>query len=136
MLAGVCQAPKDIPESVAQASGAAAKVAALFSNNELTREPMVAKVNRLAPPLYSTCVGCFLCQSVCPYLAIEKENIVLRDGSVIKEVAKINEGLCQGCGTCVALCRSKSIDLEGFTHDQMYSEVMALFNRKEDYATV
>lgn len=132
MLAGACQAPRDIPESVAQASGAAAKVAALFANDELTREPIVAVVNRSAPPLFSTCVGCFLCQSVCPYLAIEKEEIRARDGSLIKEVAKINPGLCQGCGTCVALCRSKSIDIEGYTHQQMYSEVMALFNEREE----
>lgn len=136
MLAGTCQAPRDIPETVSQASGAAAKVVALFSNDELTREPIIAVVNRTAPPIFSTCVGCFLCQSVCPYLAIEKENILARDGSIIKTVAKINPGLCQGCGTCVALCRSKSIDLQGYTNQQVYSEIMALFNRREEYATV
>jgi heterodisulfide reductase subunit A len=136
MLAGACQAPKDIPDSVSQASGAASKVAGLFSQDELTREPIIAKVNRLAPPLYSTCVGCFLCQSLCPYQAIVKEEIKTRDGYVIKEIASINPGLCQGCGTCVAMCRSKSIDLQGYTHQQMYSEVMALFNRSEEYAAV
>ncbi len=136
MLAGACQAPRDIPESVSQASGAAAKVCTLFANDELKREPIVATVNRCAPPTFSTCVGCFLCESVCPYLAIEKEDILARDGSVIKTVAKINPGLCQGCGTCVALCRSKSIDLQGYTHDQVYSEVMALLNRREEYAEV
>lgn len=136
MLAGACQAPKDIPESVAQASGAAAKVVALFSNDELTREPLIAQVNRTAPPIYSTCVGCFLCQSVCPYLAIEREEIRARDGSLIKTVAKINPGLCQGCGTCVALCRSKSIDLQGYSNLQVYSEVMALFNRRDYYVEV
>ncbi|MGE5317480.1 MAG: FAD-dependent oxidoreductase, partial [Chloroflexota bacterium] len=73
-LAGACQNPKDIPDSVSQASGAAAKVAALFSRDELTREPMVAEVNRMGPPMFSTCVGCFLCQSVCPYQAIERED--------------------------------------------------------------
>lgn len=136
MLAGACQAPKDIPETVAQASGTAAKICGLFSQDELTREPLIAVVNRAAPPIFSTCVGCFMCQSVCPYLAIEKEEIKTRDGKVIKEVARINPGLCQGCGTCVALCRSKSIDLEGYTHEQVYNEVLSLWNRKEDYATV
>lgn len=136
MLAGACQAPKDIPDSVAQASGAASKVAGLFSQDELTREPIIAHVNRQAPPLYSTCVGCFLCQSLCPYQAIVKEEIKTRDGYVIKEIASINPGLCQGCGTCVALCRSKSIDLHGYSHQQMYSEVMSLFNRREEYAAV
>jgi len=126
MLAGACQSPRDIPDSVAQASGAAAKAIVLFSKDELTREPLVAVVNRTAPPLYSTCVGCFLCQSVCPYLAIEKEEIKARDGSIVKTIAKINPGLCQGCGTCVALCRSKSIDIEGYTNKQVFAEVMAL----------
>ncbi len=126
-LAGACQAPKDIPESVGQASGTAAKVAALFSKDELTREPLIAMVNRCAPPLYSTCVGCFLCQSACPYQAIEREEIRDRSGKLIKTVARVNPGLCQGCGTCVAFCRSKSIDIQGYTHEQVYAEVMELF---------
>lgn len=126
-LAGACQAPKDIPETVATASGAAAKVVTLLSKQELVREPVVAVVNRSAPPMFSTCVGCFMCQTACPYQAIEREEIKdRRTGKVIKTVAKVNPGLCQGCGTCVSFCRSKSIDLQGFTHEEMYSEVMAL----------
>ncbi len=127
-LAGACQAPKDIPESVAAASGAAVKVAALFSQKELKREPIVAVINRMAPPAYSTCTGCFLCEKVCPYLAIEREEIKSRDGNVIKRLARINPGLCQGCGTCVALCKSKSIDLDGYTNQQVYSQVEALLD--------
>jgi heterodisulfide reductase subunit A len=127
-LAGACQAPRDIPESVAMASGAAVKVAGLFSQDELTREPIIAVVNRQAPPVYSSCVGCFLCVSACPYQAIEKEEIKNRNGEVIKTIAKVNPGLCQGCGTCVAFCRTKSIDIQGYTHEQMYTEVMALLN--------
>jgi heterodisulfide reductase subunit A len=127
-LAGACQAPRDIPESVAMASGAAVKVAGLFSQDELTREPIIAVVNRQAPPMYSSCVGCFLCVSACPYQAIEKEEIKNRNGELIKMVAKVNPGLCQGCGTCVAFCRTKSIDIQGYTHEQMYTEVMALLN--------
>jgi heterodisulfide reductase subunit A len=127
-LAGACQAPRDIPESVAMASGAAVKVAGLFSQDELTREPIIAVVNRQAPPVYSSCVGCFLCVSACPYQAIEKEEIKNRNGELIKSVAKVNPGLCQGCGTCVAFCRTKSIDIQGYTHEQMYTEVMALLN--------
>ncbi len=127
-LAGACQAPKDIPETVSQASGAAAKVAILFSQNELSREPVVAVVNRSPAPLYSTCVGCFMCATACPYNAIGEELIKDRRGEVIKRVAKVNPGLCQGCGTCVAFCRSKSIDIDGYSNEQMYSEVMALLN--------
>lgn len=127
-LAGACQAPKDIPESVSAASGAAAKVLGLFANDELTREPLVAVVNRMAPPLFSTCIGCFLCQPVCPYNAIEREEFKTRDGKLLKAVARINPGLCQGCGTCVALCRSKSIDLYGYSNKQIYTEVSALLD--------
>jgi heterodisulfide reductase subunit A len=125
-VAGACQAPKDIPEAVAQASGAASKVAGLFSRDELSREPVVAVVNRTAPPLFSTCAGCFLCESACPYQAIEREEIKTRDGTLIKTVAKVNQGVCQGCGTCVALCRTKSIDLQGFTNEQVFAELVAL----------
>ncbi|HNY12726.1 MAG TPA: CoB--CoM heterodisulfide reductase iron-sulfur subunit A family protein, partial [Candidatus Wallbacteria bacterium] len=98
-LAGACQAPRDIPETVSQACGAASKVIGLFSNAELSREPVVAVVNRCAPPAFSTCVGCFLCVNACPYQAIEIEEIKSRDGKLIKKVAKVNSGVCQGCGT-------------------------------------
>ena len=127
-LAGACQAPKDIPESVAAASGAAVKVAALFSNDELTRDPLIAVVNRQAPPVFSSCVGCFLCQSVCPYQAIEREEIKNRNGDVIKTLARVNPSLCQGCGTCVALCRTKAIDIHGYSNQQVYAEIMTLLN--------
>jgi len=125
-VAGACQAPKDIPEAVAQASGAASKVCALFSSDELSREPVIAVVNRSAPPVFSTCTGCFLCEKACPYQAIEREEIRDRKGNLIKVVAKVNPGLCQGCGTCVSLCRVKAIDLQGFTNEQVYAEVLAL----------
>ena len=111
------------------ASGAAAKVAALFSQDRLVREPVVAVVNRCAPPVFSTCVGCGLCVPICPYQAIEMEPITARDGSVIKTVAHINPGLCQGCGTCVAFCRSKSIDLQGFTNEEMFAQVLSAINQ-------
>jgi heterodisulfide reductase subunit A len=124
-LCGACQAPKDIPETVGMASGAAAKVIGLFSNDELTREPVVAVVNRIASHDVSTCVGCFLCETACPYQAIEHEEIRNRAGEVIKTIARVNPGLCQGCGTCVSFCRSKSIDIQGFTNEQLYAEVLA-----------
>ena len=127
-VAGAGQAPRDIPETVSMASGAAAKVAALFSSDKLVREPLIAVVNRMAPPVYSTCVGCFMCQTACPYQAIEREEIKDRGGNVVKTVARVNPGLCQGCGTCVAFCRSKSIDIQGYSNDQMYAEVMALLH--------
>jgi len=119
-LAGACQAPKDIPDSVAQASAAASKVLALFSNPELEREPVVAKVNE------DTCVHCGACIAACPYGAIEDKDITDSRGNVLRTVAYVNEGECQGCGTCVAVCRSNSIDLEGFTDEEVLAEIAAL----------
>jgi heterodisulfide reductase subunit A len=125
-LAGAVQAPKDIPETVAQASAAAAKVDALFSSAELSREPVIAVVNKQPPPVFSTCTGCMLCEKACPYQAIEREEIRDRKGNLLKLIARVNPGLCQGCGTCVALCRVKAIDLQGFTNEQVLAEVLAL----------
>ena len=131
-LAGACQAPKDIPETVGMASGAASKVIGLFSKDELTREPLIAVVNRSAPPVYSTCVGCFLCVSACPYQAIERDDIRDRNGNIVKSVAMVNPGLCQGCGTCVAFCRTNSIDIQGYSNEQVFYEISALLNDDTD----
>ncbi|MGE5679573.1 MAG: 4Fe-4S dicluster domain-containing protein [Bacillota bacterium] len=120
-LAGACQAPKDIPEAVAQASAAASKVLGLFSSTELEREPYVARVNE------ATCVDCEFCLTACPYSAIERKEIKNRQGEVVKVVSYVNQGKCQGCGTCVSICRSKSIDLAGFTDEQVYSQINAMF---------
>lgn len=119
-LAGACQAPKDIPEAVAQGSAAASKALGLFSSEELTREPIVAVVDE------ESCVGCFYCQKVCPYGAVEVKEIRNREGELIKTVASVNKGVCQGCGACVATCRSNSVDLEGFRDEQIYAEINAL----------
>jgi heterodisulfide reductase subunit A len=120
-LAGACQAPKDIPEAVAQASAAASKVLGLFSGPELEREPYVAHVND------KTCAGCEFCLTACPYKAIERKEIKNRQGEIIKVVSYVNQGKCQGCGTCVSICRSKSIDLAGFTDQQVYNQINAIF---------
>jgi heterodisulfide reductase subunit A len=119
-LAGACQAPKDIPDTVAQASAAASKVLGLFARPKLEREPVIARVNRTA------CVHCRACINACPYKAVEDFNILDRSGKVLRVVANVNEGLCQGCGTCVSVCRSKSVDLDGFTDEQVYLEIAAL----------
>jgi len=119
-LAGACQYPKDIPDSVAQASGAASKVTGLFSKPNLLSEPMIAEVNE------DTCVGCLLCKEVCPFTAIEAKTIYDKNGNPIKTVASVNEGLCHGCGTCVAACRSSSIQLRGFKDNQILAEIDAL----------
>ncbi len=73
-----------------------------------------------------TCAHCRACINACPYKAIEDFNILDRSGKVLRTVANVNEGLCQGCGTCVSVCRSKSIDLDGFTDEQVYLQIAAL----------
>jgi len=119
-LAGCAQAPKDIPDVVAQASGAASKVLALFSNKELVREPIIAKVDEV------NCVGCFACEKSCPAQAITRKEIRDKSGNLIKEVAKVEPGVCQGCGACVVTCRGGCIRLEGFSDEQLFAEVNVL----------
>ena len=125
-LAGTCQAPKDIPETVAQAGAAAAKVLGMFAHDRLGREPIVAVVNK------QTCKGCFACQKVCAYLAIEEEEIRDKAGNLIKKLAKINNGKCQGCGACAATCRSNSIQLAGFTDSQIFAQINVIFESSDD----
>jgi heterodisulfide reductase subunit A len=106
-VCGACQAPKDIPEAVAQASAAAAKVLIMLSQPILTRDPEIAKVDE------QRCAACFACGKACPYNAIERLELKDRKGNSIKWTARVNPGLCMGCGTCVAVCPSKCADLEG-----------------------
>ncbi len=125
-LAGSCQAPKDIPDSVAQASAAASKTLGLFSREQLEKEPLVAKVNREPPPVFSTCVGCFNCERVCPYKAVEREEVLDRSGNLIKTIARVNENICTGCGLCVVACPNGSIDLEGIRDEEVYAQINAI----------
>jgi heterodisulfide reductase subunit A2 len=119
-VCGACQGPKDIPESVAQASAAAGKVLVMFSRDEMTREPEIAKMDE------QNCAACFACYRACPYHAIEKAEIRDRQGKLVKRTARVNPGLCMGCGTCVAVCPSKSADIEGFSERQIYAMVESL----------
>jgi heterodisulfide reductase subunit A len=89
-LAGCARGPLNIPESITYASGAASKVMALFSQDEISHEPIVAYVDN------DLCVGCEVCVHACPYSARVLDERI--------KVAKIIEVLCQGCGGCVAAC--------------------------------
>jgi len=119
-LAGACQGPKDIPDTVSQASAAAAKVMTLFAKEQLEREPIVATVNE------RFCVGCLACKKVCPYGAVEEKEIRDRQGNLLKVVAWVNPGVCGGCGTCQATCPSKSVELDGYTDEQIMAQIEAL----------
>ncbi len=121
-LAGACQGPKDIPDTVAQASAAAVKVCGLLSKDEMEADPMISRVNT------DKCSGCGMCVPCCPYKAIELKPIHERHNgkTVERKVASVNTGLCQGCGACTAACRPGAIDLDGFTNAQILREVDAL----------
>ena len=120
-IAGCCQGPKDIQDSVSQASGAAARAATILSKPTLETEPNIAVVNE------DFCSGCKICISVCPYTAIEMVTEE-KNGEEITH-AKVNEALCQGCGTCVSICPCGAIDQKGFIDKQMLPMIKELFKK-------
>ncbi len=122
-LSGACQGPKDIPETVSQASAAAAKVIGLLVKDKLTCNPCVAHSDELM------CNGCSSCEKVCPYGAItysDKEFRMPDRTIAIRRVATVNEAVCQGCGACTVACPSGAMDLKGFTNSQIMAEVDAI----------
>jgi len=106
-VAGVSQGPKDIPDTVAQAKGAAAGAIALMAKGEFEIEPYYAVV------LEHVCSGCKTCQSLCPFGAIEFDEF--------KNVARVNPALCKGCGTCVSACPSDALIQNHFSDIQLFS---------------
>ncbi|MEW6522396.1 MAG: CoB--CoM heterodisulfide reductase iron-sulfur subunit A family protein [Bacillota bacterium] len=121
-LAGACQGPKDIPDTVAQGTAAAAKVNNLFAKENLLAEPTVATVNE------AWCSGCLWCKPTCPYRAIDSKTISQRQvGKILtRQVATVNAGLCQGCGACTVACRTGAMNLLGFSNEQILAEVDAI----------
>ena len=122
-LSGACQGPKDIPETVSQASAAASKVIGLLVKDKLTSNPCVAHSNEMM------CNGCSTCERVCPYGAITYENKEFRmpdRTTAIRRVAKVNPAVCQGCGACTVACPSGAMDLNGFATEQIIAEVDAI----------
>jgi heterodisulfide reductase subunit A len=114
-LAGAAQGPKDIPDTVAQASGAASRAIGLLNRGVVEIEPMTAEVLPLR------CVACGACIEVCPANAVEL--VPFRAGG---QVAEVNPALCKGCGLCVAVCRGEAITLHGFTDQQLLNQLAAL----------
>ena len=122
-LSGTCQGPKDIPETVAQAGAAAAKVIGLLSKSQLLCNPCTAQ------PDESMCNGCSSCEKVCPYGAITYINKEFRGPNrttVLRRVAQVNPAVCQGCGACTVACMSGAMDLKGFSNRQIMAEVDAI----------
>lgn len=111
-IAGCAQGPKDIPDTVAQAGSAAARILSLISKGEVEIDPVRAMVQE------EYCSGCRICNNLCPYGAIE----FLEE----KKVSHVNEALCKGCGTCVAACPSSAMTGQGFTDAQILAELDGL----------
>ena len=121
-LSGVCQGPKDIPETVAQAGAAAIKAVGLLAKDKLVTNPCTAKADELL------CNGCSCCARVCPYGAITYEEKEINDHGIreVRRVAAVNDALCQGCGACTVACPSGAMDLQGFSNRQITAEVDAI----------
>jgi heterodisulfide reductase subunit A len=113
-LAGAAQGPKDIPETVSQASGAAAKVMRLFSRDEMIQEPTVACV------IEQFCAGCGACVEACPYDA--------RSIHPVWHVATVNPALCQNCGACVVACPNKANQIHNWTPKQILAMADAVID--------
>ena len=113
-IAGTCQGPKNISESVNSALSAATKSFSYVSKGTLETEPIVAEVE------HDVCSWCNMCTEACPFDAIEKQEV---NG---KEVAVINASVCKGCGMCTPVCPVDAIDLIGYTSEEMMSMIDVL----------
>jgi len=107
-VAGAGQGPKDIPESVAQGSGAAAKAITLLVQEKLTHSPEVVAIDE------AVCGGCGVCVGMCPYGALSLNGA---------GVAECNEVLCEGCGTCVSACPTGAAQLKNMTDAQLHEMI-------------
>jgi heterodisulfide reductase subunit A len=111
-LAGVCQGPKDIPDTVAQAKGAAAECLALSASGKVSVAPMISSID---PDI---CIGCQVCIGLCAYSAIEF--------NALKGISVVNEAVCKGCGSCAAYCPSGAAQIRHFTNKQIFAEIDGL----------
>jgi heterodisulfide reductase subunit A len=116
-LAGACQGPKDIPDTVAQASGAAAKAIDLLSSGEIELEPLKAVVDK------DSCSGCRICETVCPFVAIQMKPEIVNGQERFR--AEVIEAMCQGCGLCSSACPTGAIRIQQYSNRQVLTQVQA-----------
>jgi len=108
-VVGCCQSPKDIPDTVAQASAAAARALAMISKGKVEIEAATAVIDE------ELCSGCRICNELCPYKAISFDEE--------KKISSVNEAVCKGCGVCVSACPSGAITGKHFTTEQIMAEI-------------
>lgn len=114
-LAGCAQGPKDIPDTVAQAKGAASSAIALLNKGKVKVDPIVADINEDA------CSSCHICEALCPYQALVYDTQ--------KHVMTVNQILCKGCGVCPSACPSGAITLRHYTSVQIDAQLDALLSK-------
>ncbi len=121
-LAGCAQSPKDIPDSVAQASAAASRACDILASEYVEVEPIVVEVDE------AVCIGCGACEAVCPFGAIElkEEEKHLEELVLVTRKSYVNPALCKGCGACVAECPVGAISQKHFTSAQIGAMVRVL----------
>jgi len=117
-LAGTVQGPKDITDSAAMGSAAAAKASVPLAQGKVELEPVVAHVE------LDKCDGCAMCVEPCTFKAISIEEH--KEGDEVKKRAIVNEALCKGCGACAATCPPKAIYVKHFTLEQIAAMINAL----------
>jgi heterodisulfide reductase subunit A len=113
-IAGCCEGPRDIPDTVAQAEATAAKALSLISKGTITTEAAIATVDE------SVCHGCGRCEEICTFHA---PKVASKNGAL---VSSINETLCKGCGACAVVCPTGAISIKHFTQDEILAQVAAL----------
>ncbi|MFX1488377.1 MAG: 4Fe-4S dicluster domain-containing protein, partial [Promethearchaeota archaeon] len=122
------QWPKNIQDSISQASGAAGRASRFLSAKEITTSGLVAEVNP------DKCIGCGKCQEVCPYNAIELIDTTkdFEDLSIVVTKSFINSALCKGCGTCSATCPVGAIMVKHYDFDQISVMIDSYLLEKEE----
>jgi heterodisulfide reductase subunit A len=116
-VAGLCNYPKPLNETIAQAKAAAARAATILSQTEMTLDAIKSFVT-------DKCDGCALCLDVCPYRAIKLEDYQAEDGRGHRRIAT-DKALCKGCGLCAATCPKGGVYVHGFTLEQLKAQVAA-----------
>jgi heterodisulfide reductase subunit A len=124
-LAGACQGPKDIPETVAQASAAATKVIQIMNKDELEGQVITALVDA------DKCRGCGRCEEACEFGAIKVVSVDVDAaaegaGAKARLRSQVNEAICQGCGKCSTICCNKAITMRNFRTDQITDMIDAV----------